>query len=247
MNSLVNKIQRWVALRTLRNPLALKGGSGVVSFSFDDAPESACTAGKVILEKHGCQGTWYVAGGLTGQYEQGRVCHSIPSLQNLVRDGHHIGCHTYSHTPCNQLSRHAMVQELERNARFLDEVGVPAEGRHFSFPLGAFDVASKRLASYQFQSCRITGGGIQVGVADLNALRSERLYQHVITPARLKALVDEVALKKGWLIFYTHAVDNPPGFWGCTPQLLDYAVEAALDAGCKVLPVDQAVRYWRTG
>lgn len=247
MNSLNKKIQRWLASRTLRNMIPLSGDAGVVSFSFDDAPHSACTAGKDVLERHNCNGTWYVAGGLTDRPEQGRICHSVADLRELLGNGHHLGCHTYSHHPCNQLTRPAMIDELKRNARFLDDVGVPTGARHFSFPLGAIHLASKHLAAQNFESSRITGGGIQVGTADLNGLCSERLYQQVMSPDRVVALVNEVASRKGWLIFYTHDVENEPSQWGCTPELLDFAVRAALESGCKVLPVDQAVSYWRNG
>lgn len=246
MNSLNQRIQRWLALRTLRNVLPLERDTGVVSFSFDDAPHSACVAGKDALERHNCKGTWYIAGGLTDRPEQGRMCHSVVDVQELLRNGHHVGCHTYSHQPCNQLPQLAMARELERNAQFLDDLGVPTEVRHFSFPLGAVHLASKRLASQKFESSRITGGGIQVGAADLNALRSERLYSQVISPSRVMALVNEVATRQGWLIFYTHDVENEPSPWGCTPALLDFAIQAALGAGCKVLPVDQAIGYWLT-
>lgn len=245
MNALNLKIQRWLALRTQRHMLRLQGSCGVVSFSFDDAPRTACTTGRGVLERHNVLGTWYIAGGLTDQPEQGRMCHSAQDVRSLVAQGHHVGCHTFSHTPCTLLSRADMAAELGRNARFLDEVGVLAQDRHFSFPLGAFHLASKQLASQTFVSSRITGGGMQVGSTDLNALPSERLYQATITPQRIAELVERVAERKGWLIFYTHDVESEPSPWGCTPELLDFAVRTALQAGCKVLPVNQALSHWQ--
>lgn len=244
MNPTLLKAQRWLAARTMRRDLALNREAGVVSFSFDDAPHSACDAGRAVLEKSGCLGTWYIAGGLTGKPEQGRMCHSVADVQDLARSGHHIGCHTYSHSPCDRLTSTEMTTELARNKAFFDGIGIPTTDLHFSFPLGAFHLGSKRLAARTFQSSRITGGGVQVGHADLNALRSERLYQQVMTLERLTQLTRHVAQTKGWLIFYTHDVEASPSQWGCTPNLLDMAVKAALDAGCKVLPVDQAVQYW---
>jgi len=243
--SLNLKLQRWLALRTQRRMLHLKGPVGVVSFSFDDAPRTACTTGREVLERHQVHGTWYIAGGLTDQPEQGRLCHALKDVQTLVAQGHHVGCHTFSHTPCTMLSRAEMAAELARNARFLDEAGVPPKDRHFSFPLGALDLASKHLASQAFVTSRITGGGLQVAATDLNALPSERLYQSAITPERITALVERAAAAQGWLIFYTHDVEAQPSAWGCTPALLEFAVRAALAAGCKVLPVDQALRHWQ--
>jgi peptidoglycan/xylan/chitin deacetylase (PgdA/CDA1 family) len=245
-SSTVLRAQRWLATRVLRNDLVLEREAGVVSFSFDDAPKSACDTGRYVLERLGCRGTWYIAGGLTDRLEQGRPCHSARDIQDLARSGHHIGCHTFSHHPCNQMNAAEMKAELHRNAAFFRQIGVPTTDMHFSFPLGAFDLGSKRVAAQTFCSSRITGGGIQIGRTDLNGLRSERLYHHAMNLTRLTSLVKEVALKRGWLIFYTHDVEDNPSQWGCTPKMLDLAVQSALDAGCHVLPVDQAITYWKT-
>lgn len=234
-----------MATRTRRHWQALRGRQGVVSFSFDDAPQTACQTGRRVLEKHHCHGTWYVAGGLTDQLEEGRPCHSVADLRGLLEAGHHLGCHTFSHRPCNEMSRGDMAQELARNSAFLDALGVPTADRHFSFPLGTYDVSAKHLAASQFVTSRVTGGGLQVGYADLNGLRSARLYEGLISASQVTALVEQTAACKGWLIFYSHDVEACPSQWGCTPTLLDAAVRSSINAGCQVLPVNEAVRYWQ--
>jgi peptidoglycan/xylan/chitin deacetylase (PgdA/CDA1 family) len=241
------QLQRWISQYAFREILPLRGEAGVISFSFDDAPKSACVLGRELLEQYDCHGTWYIAGGLTDQLEMGRPCHSVQDVQGLVSAGHHIGCHTFSHRPCDQLSSIEMANEITRNAAFLDAIGVPSSELHFSFPLGAFDLASKRMAAQRFVSTRTTSGGAHFGTADLHALRAEKLYQHLMMPARVASLAKEVAEKKGWLIFYTHDVTENPSEWGCTPELLKCAITTALAMGCKVLPVNQAIRYWADG
>ena len=217
---------------------------GVVTFTFDDAPKSACVTGASILARHGCKGTWYVAGGLTHQLELGRPCHSVADIQMLMASGHHIGCHTFSHRPLPQLARAEVQAEMARNAAFLQELGLDPAHLHFAYPLGEFDWTSKRLATQQYQSVRVTGGGLQVGQADLHALRSERLYQNAISDEQVHALALATARSRGWLIFYTHDVEPEPSPYGCKPDLLDLAIDAALEAGCLVLPIDEAIRYW---
>ncbi len=239
-----HKIRNWLTTHTGRNNLTLDRDVGVVSFSFDDAMHSACETGRKILEQHDCRGTWYVAGALTDQIENGRRYHSVTDIQELAHEGHHIGCHTFSHRACDRMTVTEMDRDLERNLEFFGEIGILHAGLHFSFPFGAINQGSKRLASTRFNSSRIVGGGIQVGCADLNGLRSEPLYQRSTTPERLSLLAKEVAIKKGWLIFHTHDVEDRPSQWGCTEDLFGYAVQTALDAGCKVLPVDQAIQYW---
>ena len=247
MQSRALQLQRWISRYACREIMPLRQDTGVISFCFDDAPKSACHIGRKLLEHYGCHGTWYIAGGLTDQLEMGRPCHSVSDVQSLAASGHHIGCHTFSHRPCDQLSTIEMVGEITRNAAFFDRIGVPSSKLHFSFPLGAFDLASKRLAAQCFVSTRMTSGGAHFGSADLHALRAEKLYQHLMTRARLVSLAKEVAEKKGWLILYTHDVSESPSEWGCTPDLLRCAIETALEMGCRVLPVNQAIRYWADG
>jgi peptidoglycan/xylan/chitin deacetylase (PgdA/CDA1 family) len=236
--------QRWLSRRLMRRDLLLQGNFGVVSFSFDDAPKSACVEGRRILESMNSHGTWYIAGGLTDRLELGRMCHSAADVQSLARNGHHVGCHTFSHQPCDRVGRTQVAAEFQRNAAFFTDLGLEGAGQHFSFPLGAYDLGSKYLASNVFRSSRLITGGVQVGRADLNGLWAEKLYALSMTPARLQSLVQSVAEQRGWLIFYSHEVEQQPGAMGCTPALLDYAVRASLGAGCKVLSVEQAIAYW---
>ena len=244
MQEVNQKLQRWFSQYAFRRMLPLRGGQGVVSFSFDDAPQSACRLGRQILEQNNCCGTWYLAGGLTDQQEQGNLCHSLEDVKALLTNGHHIGCHTFSHRPCDQLKKGELELELSRNAEFLREVGVTGSDLHFSYPLGAFDLVAKRLTSQRFASTRTTLGGAHFGEVDLNALHAEKLYQQLMSPERLERLIGEVAARKGWLIFYTHDISEHPSEWGCSPGMLQQALACALASGCRVMPVNEAIRYW---
>ena len=245
MSALINRAERWVANSVFRREIALNRDAGVVSFSFDDAPQSACEAGRDILEEAGCLGTWYIAGGLTDELEQGRRCHSVNHLRQLVQSGHHIGCHTFSHRRCDQMSTFQMRAEVDRNAAFFRDAGLDFPEMHFSYPLGAYDLAAKRQAAASFASTRLTTGGIQTESADLNGLRAQKLYSHSLMEESLVEMLQATARSRGWLILYTHDVESDPSVWGCTPQLLSFAVRTALEFGCRVLPVNHAIRYWQ--
>ena len=241
------KLERWFSRRLLIRPLLLNRTHGVVSFSFDDAPRSACNAGRQILENFDSRGTFYLAGGLTAGLEMGKPCHTLQDAQTLVANGHHVGCHTWSHQRCDLMPRVEMRTEIERNSQFLTELGVPTTDRHFSFPLGGYHLSSKHLAAQHFASGRLNFGGMQTTMADLNALRASALYQHLWDHNSLTTLMTQVAKSKAWLVLYTHDVDNDPSRYGCTPAMLQHAVVQAQRAGCKVLPVNQAIRYWTDG
>jgi peptidoglycan/xylan/chitin deacetylase (PgdA/CDA1 family) len=60
-----NRLMRHLPVATLEVP----SQTPTVSFTFDDAPDSALTTGAQILEAHGVRGTFYIAGGLAGRTE----------------------------------------------------------------------------------------------------------------------------------------------------------------------------------
>ncbi|MET3116815.1 peptidoglycan/xylan/chitin deacetylase (PgdA/CDA1 family) [Undibacterium sp. GrIS 1.8] len=223
--------------------MPLKQGQGIVSFSFDDVPASACTIGKALLEEFDARGSFYVCGGLTDGQEQGRTCHSVAELQALDADGHEIACHTFSHTNCTLYGATELNQDWEKNQDFFKENDINNSG--FAFPFGAYDLASKRLASRRFAYNRITGGGTQIGRADLAALRAQALYEQKTSLELIKELIQQTAQHGGWLIFYSHEVDDEPGPWGTSPAQLRYALTEAKNAGCKILPVRDAILFFQ--
>jgi peptidoglycan/xylan/chitin deacetylase (PgdA/CDA1 family) len=243
-SKLALRISRRLSQHAFRNIIPLQGPAGVVSFTFDDAPASACEAGAHALEHNGVRGTFYVAGGLTGRLEEGKPCHSREHLQALLAAGHELGCHSFSHVRCDTLTAAVLNDELDRNAAFLSEFGLDPAQLNFAYPFGAYAYNAKRICSARFTSCRITGGGTHEGHADLNALKTHRLYDLPLDAEDFDTLLARTARSKGWLIINTHDVEDPPSRFGYTPARLEHAVAAALAAGCKVLPVNAAIDYW---
>ena len=239
------RISRRLSQHAFKNVIPLRAAAGVVSFTFDDVPASACEAGAHALEHHGVRGTFYIAGGLTGRLEEGKPCHSKEHLRALLATGHELGCHSFSHSRCASLTAAALTAELDRNAAFLAEFGVYQTQLNFAYPFGAYAYNAKRICSPRFRSCRITGGGTHEHQADLNALKTHRLYDMPVDAEDYDSLLARTARSKGWLIVNTHDVEDPPSRFGYTPQRLEHAIAAALAAGCKVLTVNAAIDYWQ--
>ncbi|MGT2503336.1 polysaccharide deacetylase family protein [Bradyrhizobium guangxiense] len=77
----------------------------MVSFTFDDAPDSAAGEGAALLEQHGGRGTFYLAGSLIGQPSDHWHGLSDDAIVGLHRAGHEIACHTFSHQRLGQSRR----------------------------------------------------------------------------------------------------------------------------------------------
>lgn len=240
----VQRASRYLSRYTDRNMLALRGDVGVVSFSFDDAPMSACIAGAAALERHGVRGTYYVAGGLTDGIEEGLRCHSRAALRKLLAQGHQLGCHSFSHVHVNRIDAARRQQEFSRSAAFLEALGVDLQTLDFAYPFGGVNVGAKHDCAARFRSSRATGGGTHVGEADLNALRTHRFYRSEPDGVSYRDRLAVAADRRGWLVVNTHEVEDGAGPFGCTPRALDEAVQQALEAGCRVLTVGAALDYW---
>jgi peptidoglycan/xylan/chitin deacetylase (PgdA/CDA1 family) len=213
----------------------------VVSFTFDDIPDSAADAGARVLEQHGARGTFYVAGGLCGRHFGDWKFANGPDIQALFARGHEIGCHSFSHPDLQQLGEAEVAQDLDRNADFLRDLPPGLTPKSFAYPYGSVAIPQKRLVQKRFRSARGVRQGINRGTLDLGQLLAVRLYDVLLDGAALDQLVAEAAAAKGWLIFYTHDVAASPTEHGCSPHLLDLALRAAQRHGCAVRTVDGAL------
>jgi peptidoglycan/xylan/chitin deacetylase (PgdA/CDA1 family) len=90
-------------------PLQLKSSQPMVSFTFDDIPLSAATVGAPMLEGYGGRGTFYIAGGLVSQPNNGDNGIDPDGIVKLRRSGHEIACHTFSHQRATDLDAASMA------------------------------------------------------------------------------------------------------------------------------------------
>ena len=244
MAELVMRVSRKLAGVAMRKNLTLKPSARVVSFTFDDAPRSACLAGAAILERLGARGTFYIAGGLTDKIEEGRPCHSVDDLKALHQAGHELGCHGFSHQRYDQSSAKELNAELDRNARFLQQFGVNASELNFAYPFGAYSLGAKRVCGPRFVSSRITGNGLHRGTVDLSMLGSYRLYGSTVADSQWQAALADTA-QGGWLIVNTHEVADDFGPYGCSPATLQAMAEQAQARGCEIMTVKAAIAHFR--
>lgn len=235
---------RWLARHGLHDWLAISDGPPVLSITFDDVNASACTTGAAILERHGCLGTFYVAGGLTDKHEESRPMHSMAQLRALHGGGHQLGCHGWSHRRSTRLAAAQLRAELRRNSDFLHGITGGNEPLDYAYPFGDYGYSVKHACGGVRRSCRITGGGLHLGRADLRLLGSYRLYGPTLASAQWRAFLNG-ARRGSWAVLNTHGVEADCGPYGATPEVLDEVIRYALGRGCVILPVGQAIAHLR--
>lgn len=238
---LLSKVSRRLAVYDRARATAMRRAEPVVSFTFDDIPDSAMINGARLLEEFGARGTFYIAGGLCGAAWGPWTFADEAGVADLHRRGHEIGCHTFNHPDLQTLRPRDVAAELDANAAFLKARLPGLKLSSFAYPYGMLAIPQKRLVQQRFRCARGIRQGINAGKVDLGQLMACRLYDALLTPDDIDRLVEEAVARRGWLIFYTHDVMEHPTDQGCSPALMAAALASARRHGAKVLPVDGAL------
>jgi peptidoglycan/xylan/chitin deacetylase (PgdA/CDA1 family) len=243
--TIAGKLTRFLARNVPTKSLAMRNTRPLVSFTFDDAAASACTTGATLLEQYQARGTYYISGGNCGALSPTGRLATTDQLKALHLKGHEIACHTYSHARVVDISRDALERDLERNREFLQGLLGGVELRNFAYPYGDFSFATKRYLGARFDSCRSPTPGVNSGIADLGVLKSCAFEQAAIDRQRVLDVIAEAVRRNGWLLFAGHDVQDAPSPYGVQPGLLAFALTSALEAGCQLVTVSQALRILR--
>ncbi|HET7716740.1 MAG TPA: polysaccharide deacetylase family protein [Bauldia sp.] len=245
MTGIANRLRRaWTNLANdliVTKSVDLSLDRALISFTFDDFPRSAARTGARILEQHGARGTFYASGSLCGQELDGIEYYRAEDLAALNDAGHEIGCHTFAHTRVSRMKQEQIEEDLEKNRRFLTELLPGLRLDDFAFPYGDASPASKMLLQKKFATCRGTRGGLNARRVDLGLLKAVAPGEHQLGRAEIAAAIENVVKEKGWLIFYTHDIDETPSRWGCSPALLDEAVRLARRSDAAIVTVGAAL------
>ncbi len=221
-------------------PCDLTGEPAAISFTFDDVFASAIDEGGAQLEARGLRGTYYVAGALMGRSNRGMPFFTRPQLEQLARQGHEIGCHTFNHVDIAGLDGAALVRQWDLNQAFVREHTGVETMASFSYPFGSHMLLANRLAAQRFQSTRDVRDGVNKGRVDLSKLKAISLDRDPDSIHNALAAIDRVRRSGGWLILMTHDVDPSPQEYGVHPQSFQAVIDAAVATAVPVMTVRDA-------
>lgn len=213
----------------------------IVSFTFDDVPDTALTNGATILERYGARGTFYISGGLANRREADRTMINTAGCIELSRRGHELGCHTFTHPNLRHLSGDALARDIARNRDYLASIDPNHVPRNFAYPYTAGSFRARSLLAREFRSMRGGLYGVNRGRVDRTYLRGIPLEQPETSVLALRNVIDDLVRNPGWAIFFGHDVSDQPTPYGCTPESFDALVRHAREAGCEILTVNAAL------
>jgi peptidoglycan/xylan/chitin deacetylase (PgdA/CDA1 family) len=235
------KYYRLSADHLFKRPFTIRTNTPIISFTFDDFPETALSIGGAILKKYGLAGTFYVSLGLAGTHGAAGTMFALNDLKALRQNGHELGCHTFAHCDSSATETRVFEESVTANGRALGSVLPDASFRTFSYPISAPRARTKQTIGRRFVCCRGSGQTFNSGVADLNYLKAYFLEKSLGDTPPVKQMIDSNQVAKGWLILATHDVCDKPSPYGCTPDFFETIVQHALESGAKVLPVVNAL------
>jgi peptidoglycan/xylan/chitin deacetylase (PgdA/CDA1 family) len=239
------KVSHRLAMHLHAGHFRMRNATPMVSFTFDDLPKSAVTAGADLLEARGARGTFYVSGGLVGVGTPYWEAGDAADVLSLYRRGHEIGCHTFSHQRACDLDVASLAKEIMRNRGYFRALDRSIETQTFAYPYGYGSFGRKHQLRDQFQSCRSIVPGVNSDDVDLQFLRAMPLIDRQMDRVGIERAFDEAETNNGWLIFYGHDVTEESSAWGCSPALLNQALEVAARRKIPALTMAEALRCAR--
>ena len=241
LKRLQGKYRRTLSAAMCRRPVKMQNTGPLISFTFDDFPQSALEVGGKILRAHGVVGTYYVSLGLLNRDEPtGRICSST-DLKEVLAQEHELGCHTFGHCDAWKTESCSFEESIVTNRLALKQILPETKFVTMSYPISTPRPDTKRRTGQHFAGCRGGGQRFNHGTIDLNYLHAFFLEQSRDVPAVIWEMINRNRDRGGWLIFATHDVATNPTQFGCTPEFFEEVVKQSIESGAKVIPVAEAL------
>jgi peptidoglycan/xylan/chitin deacetylase (PgdA/CDA1 family) len=241
LQNIMTRASRQMARHYRSKSFQMKNRAPLVSFTFDECPDSAFTNGASMLEDHGIFGTFYISAGISDTDDTYWHVINPEQIRALHNRGHEIGCHTFSHVNIETLSAEALDEECRKNHNLLRRLCGDIRLTNFCYPFGCVSLPRKLQLQRRFDSCRGNYEGVNVGAVDLGLLKVVELYNRTLTTDKLQRVLRETCDRNGWLIFCMHDVADPPTFMGCSPALLRSTIEAVQGMGISCVTIREGL------
>lgn len=224
--------------------VTMKNNNPIISFSFDDAPRTAFTNGGDVLNAHEVKATCFISLGMLGSDSPSGIIASLADLRNAFREGHELGCHTFDHRHPRNTKTDVFERSVFENRQALSRLLPEASFRTLAYPICGPRPLTKLRIGKLFDCCRIGGQKFNAGKIDLNLVRGFSLDMRAgVSIDTVKLLIDRNCESNGWLVFYTHDVQDQPSSYGCHTEFFKEVVMYSAASGAHLLPVSKACEH----
>ena len=239
--SLIERLDHTLGRRWPLRPVTVAPQRPIISISFDDFPVSAYAHGARVLEAYGVRGTYYVATGLMGMSTPLWAIAGADEVVDLHRRGHEIGLHSHGHRPAGSMRASAFAADLAATRARLRRLIPDLVRETYAYPYGLCGVLQKRHLARSVRASRSVQHGINVGRMDLDFIKAVEISERSLGADRLEPLLDRAAALPGWLVFFTHDVEQTPSAYGTSIAMLTRVIESARARDMDIMPVAAAL------
>ena len=241
LNRIVWKYRRTQSTYCSRRLVSIELTTPIISFSFDDAPQTAFIMGGDTLKKHDARATFYISlGRLESASPSGTIASQV-DLCRAVAEGHELGCHTFDHIDPWKTKTAVFEESIFKNGRCLAKILPETTFSTFAYPFCGPHPATKRRVGKLFDCCRGGGQTFNAGSTDFNLLKAFFLdVRNGDTIDTVRRMIDCNAEFQGWLIFATHDIGDDPSPYGCKKDFFEEVVAYSASSGSLLLPVGKA-------
>lgn len=239
--NLFAKLERRIARITHKRSIKPALRQSIISFSFDDCPQSAWKNAAPILAENGWRATFYMAMGLCNTTNHLGLHMSEDDVIAAHENGHEIADHSYSHIDGQQASIDNFMADIDKNQAELKALGLPPS-RNFAYPYGCVSPKLKTRIAQKFALARgIHNPAMRAPNTPLDTalLPAMRMYSGSMI-ADIIAAIKQLQNAPQWLNIFTHDVRPSPSPYGCTPEDMRAIIDAIKQSGAQVLPMIEA-------
>lgn len=239
MKKYINKIRRKIADISYKCIGIISNDKKLVTFTFDDVPKSTFENGGRILKKHNLSGTFYVAFSLMENADSEGLFTSR-NIEDCFKSGNEIACHTFSHFHFFKTKSGKFISnDLAKNSSEFKKLNLDTTLQNFSYPFGEQTRLAKKHVSKKYTTCRGVDSGVNVGKVDFHNLKAIQLYESKNSLLKIDDIISDFNIKGGWLIFYTHDIQDNYSTHGCSPAYFTAVVEKVIKSGFEIKNISQ--------
>ena len=240
MINIVNILRKRTAHLLHKKPIQVKNQK-IISFTFDDVFDSSFQQGGNILKKYNAKGTFY----LSMSFMKGlgeKTLFTENALRESVKDGHEMGGHTFGHLSAFKVSKEELLKDMEKNEKKFKDLNLGIHFENFAYPYGDQVPMVKSSMGEAYQSNRGITEGVNNNLVDLNNLKAVRLFEKEYSIEHINKILEDFNKTGGWLIFYTHEVEENYSQWGCSPKYFEEVVKRTTELNIPIKTIKEALK-----
>ena len=93
----IHRTNNFLSQKLVHRNFELKTDKPIITFTFDDFPQSAAQKALDLLTRYDFKATYFISFGLIDQdTATGKIC-TIKDIENIIQSGSDLGCHTFNH------------------------------------------------------------------------------------------------------------------------------------------------------